>query len=477
MPGYLPRGSRRDPPLRGNLLCRQNRAARYLGALCLTVWLWIGAAGGNCRAGSSANAADFQFCVVSDLHFNPFSCSNQAYTNLCQDLSDINWSDTFAAYEAGTRKTAAAYDRAGKDSSYRLIQSALSALTNRCPRAAFVLCLGDVFVHESEIEKALAGSPEQHARFQANREAYVLGAEGMVAQMFRRVGLTNVYPVLGNNDSIRDYHEPSSHFLQGYARAWAVCVPAGILAGPFSELGCYRARLPGFANVQLLAINSSLFSADPHHLSDPRLNGFTNAGATVAWLRYTLTSSSGNLLACHIPPGIDFHHSTNESVVSFWEKNFTSAVLNLFAARRESITGWFSAHTHNDEFRLIYSRPGPFPIGCIHVAPSISPIHRNRPAFQVFTAEPAGRMVDYQTFVLKNMARLTARAWKREYSFSSFSRDGYNEQTLHHLFDSSGSGPNRARFAQFYAAGGDVPSIAGSDLYWRSTTLEAGSAP
>lgn len=457
----------------GNL----RRLAQPLTALGLVLWLSLGATGLKAHAARGANAGDFQFCVVSDLHFNPFRCSNKAYTNLCQDLSVINWKETLAAFQEGTSNSLVGYDQAGRDSSFQLIQSVVSALTNRCPSPAFVLCLGDAFAHETEIEKALSGDPAMLAQFGAHREEYVIGSEALVAQLFQRAGLTNVYPVLGNNDSIRDYREPSPHFLRAYARAWAECVPPNALSGPFGELGCYSARLPGFANRQLVVLNSSLFSADPHHLGDPQLNSWTKAKATMAWLRAALAASSDNLLACHIPPGMDFHHSTPAAEKPFWEANFTAGILSLFVARHESISGWFCSHTHNDEFRLIYAGPEPSPAGYIHLAPSVSPLHQNRPAFQIFAANRNGRIRDYQTFVLKDPARAATLPWKHEYSFSSFTRDEYNAQTLHRLFDSTHPGSNRKKFGRFYAAGGDVPSIVNSDLYWRSTRLEAGVDP
>lgn len=50
--------------------------------------------------------------------------------------------------------------------------------------------------------------------------------------------------------------------------------------------------------------------------------------------------------------------------------------LRITAAHRRTIAGSFAGHTHQDEFRIA---TGDF----IHITPSVTPIFRNNPAFEI----------------------------------------------------------------------------------------------
>jgi hypothetical protein len=418
---------------------------------------------------SPASGDTVEFAVLADLHFDPFRCSNKAYTNLVNDPMDFD--KTIAAFDLGTAKSPANYDKQGWDSSYLLIKCALQSLANQRPKPAFVLCAGDFFAHQADIANALDNDMSE---FNARRERYVEGSEALVAHMFRRVGLTNVYPVLGNNDSTDDYFEPQPAFLKAFAKAWDFSPACRDFDRDFTKLGFYKSELPGLSSCQLVVFNSTLFSRRQEHVrDDPNLNGWTNAHETIDRLSDVFRSSRGGIiLAYHIPPGTDYYASTHprQPPVSFWNQQFTDHFVSMLASNRSKIMGSFSAHTHNDEFRLIYS--GKSPVGYIHLGPSISPIHGNHPAYQIFAAKKMGEIVDYKTIYLRDFQNPT-NGWIEEYSFSAeFSTNGYNADVLDSLF-TNGENLNRAKFTRFYEAGVPAFSFADSNLYWSSTAVEA----
>jgi hypothetical protein len=443
------------------------RLARSLFALGVIGALASGCAGTNqTHTSSQANPASevpganqLKFAVLSDLHFNPFLCSNQAYTNLAVAPSDVSWPDTFAAYEAGTGGST---DHRKQDSSYYLIKMALRSVTNRCANPAFVLCTGDYFAHERQIADELRGDAKRFDEYQASytvRSNYVVNSEAMVARMLASVGLTNVFPTLGNNDAVGDYAEPDSNFLAAFAAGWSVCTPPGTFSPEFQKLGCFAATPPGWPGCRILEFNTSLFST----------NGLPSeeSAQTIAWLTDELSASpSRTLLLYHIPPGPDFFGGGTP----LWKMDLQDQFLKLLADNHDKIIGSFCSHTHDDEVRLLYS--GDKPVHYFHISPSISPVHGNSPAYQIFTVSPGGQILGYTTYYLSGFPG-PGETWQREYAFSNFTADPYNENTLARLFFSEGSDANRDAFHVHYFAPGILSTNYDSAGYWRMSRLDA----
>ena len=405
---------------------------------------------------ASSNAV--QFAVLSDLHFNPFLCRNRAYTNLAVKPSEVSWPDTFAAYEAGAD---ASLDHPGQDASFGLIQQALRNLTNRCATPAFVLCTGDYYAHDMQRDSALSADSECFAEYRTNeqvRENYVVNSEALVAQMLRQVGLTNVFPTLGNNDSVGDYIAPGTDFLRAFADGWSACTPPGLLGSEFEQLGCFAASAPGLTDCRILAFNTSLFSSIGAETEDSR--------RAIRWLADELaTNHDPAILLFHIPPGLNYYSVGD----SFWHPDLQRSFLALLATRHDEIIGSFCSHTHNDEFRLVYARDQP--VQFIHLSPSISPVHGNSPAYQIFTATRSGEILNYATFYLAGFPG-PRESWQPEYVFSSLT-NAYNAATLAGLFFSDDSGKTRDAFHARYYAPGEVSSNYFPPGYWRTARLDA----
>jgi len=418
--------------------------------------------------GALAETGQVKFAVLSDLHFNPFLCANQAYTNLAgPPITD--WSSTLAAYEAGA---SGGLDRPGQDSSYGLIRRTLSSLTNSCTNLAFILCTGDYFAHQEQLEDALRGDRDRLQQYQngaAVRSNYLVNAEGMVAEMLKEAGLANVYPTLGNNDALGDYTEPSPALLGALAKAWGVCTPPGTLGQSFETLGCFTAQPPGLTGCRIVAFDSSFFSGRDWHLQDPASDS-RRSQATLDWLTQTLAASDEPaLLLFHIPPGLDYYHLLQDREVPFWGDPWSGSFLDFVASNHDRLVGSFCSHTHNDEFRLLYAPRQP--VHYFHISPSVSPVHGNSPAYQIFTATAAGRMLDYSTYYLANFPG-TNESWQREYVFSDFTGDGYEAKRLAKAFFTGGAAAtNRNKFYRCYYAPGLVSSEDPAK-FWQAVHLE-----
>lgn len=88
-------------------------------------------------------------------------------------------------------------------------------------------------------------------------------------------------------------------------------------------------------------------------------------------------------------------------------------------------------HTHMDDFRIIGTKEAPLVVS--KLVPSISPIFRNNPAFQVYRFDGStGAISTYQTYYLANLSaagrptKLEDLQWSLEYEF----RAAYRQERL-----------------------------------------------
>jgi sphingomyelin phosphodiesterase acid-like 3 len=103
----------------------------------------------------------------------------------------------------------------------------------------------------------------------------------------------------------------------------------------------------------------------------------------------------------HIPVGInDYNTIKNEAAgslpVEFWKPVYTRHFLDLILQHRKTIQVVFAGHTHMDDFRIVGMGETLFVVN--KLVPSISPIFRNNPAFQVYRFNGStGAITSYQT--------------------------------------------------------------------------------
>ena len=105
--------------------------------------------------------------------------------------------------------------------------------------------------------------------------------------------------------------------------------------------------------------------------------------------------------------------------------------IKLMDKFKDTIQIAFSGHTHMDDFRVIESERTGLVVN--KLVPSISPIYRNNPGFQVYQYDRAsGAVRNYRTYYLSNLSiagkptGFKQVRWEQEYDF----REAYQQAAL-----------------------------------------------
>lgn len=380
--------------------------------------------------GSIVPASAAEFLVVSDIHFNPMLGLNRQQFQKLEKLPAEAWPEYYRSLE----QPLSAY---GNDSNYALMTSALDAAKERLPKPAFVLYPGDFLAHDWQANydrlasESIAENPVAYRAF-TNKALAVIAAE-----FDRRFPQTPVLATLGNDDSYcGDYWiQPDGEFLAAFADAWKPLLRDSVDENAFEQsfrsLGAYRAELPGLPADRVLVLNSVFWSASyccayhapvQDNCCDCVSPGAKPGRALMSWLKEELAhareAKERVWLLMHVPPGIDSYMeekaSGKSSAAELWTEEFLTRYLTLVDEYRNVLHVSFTGHTHMDDYRI--DRIDNEPILLHKVAPAVSPIFGNNPAFQVF-------QVDDQTSVISNwqvhyldLARQKAPpAWQLEY--------------------------------------------------------------
>jgi sphingomyelin phosphodiesterase acid-like 3 len=169
----------------------------------------------------------------------------------------------------------------------------------------------------------------------------------------------------------------------------------------------------------------------------------------------------------HIPPGMDAYNSSTlsdcNSPRSLWKEEYADAFLATIAQYKNILRDSYAGHLHRDDFRVITDRGVPFLQ--MHIAPSISPIYLNNPAFEIGVYDKAnGALADYAVICLRNYAQAGASEtpdWFQEYDFrQSYHLQGVSPAGLEGVATAIRNQPaTRAQFLDFYSAHDAVTSI------------------
>lgn len=315
----------------------------------------------------SARVGVGQFIVISDLH-----------------------------YDGSERETQSFPEIGRQDSNLHLITSALQDAHHHCPAPMFILCPGDVLAHFNQ--RVHPFSPD------SGKE------QSKVAGLFKaEFPNVPVLMVLGNDDSGADDQVQSPGFLGAFSNAWYSSIFNGVpeanrrrFSRDLLTAGYYVSELPGLPNYRVLGLNTAHFDALSHDHS--------KAQAQIDWLlgeiRDARHAHKRLWLLFHIPPGMDPYRK-----VRYWVSAFQGKFLEAVSTNTDVVAAMFCGHTHRDEFRLIYRQNSP--ASFIHIAPAVSPIYTDYPAYQVFQVNTnSGQILDYTTYYLSKKFE-----WEKEYSF------------------------------------------------------------
>ncbi len=250
----------------------------------------------------------------------------------------------------------------GHDSDGALFASAVAEMRRVEPDPPVVVITGDLLAHN----------------FRGDGLATMRRIAGAFDRAFPHAQF--VVAVGNNDDPCGDYRIGSdTAYLKGLAEIWAPLVnrrgAAPDFIQQFARGGYYTAALPERARA--IVLNSVLWSW--------RFDGcapFAPAsGITeLQWLAGVLakqTSGQRNVIAMHVPPGIDAYSTSliqGVAVVPFLAHDPDESFVATVARNRARIASLIAGHEHSDDHRDVGGVP-------LLVVSSISPIYGNAPSF------------------------------------------------------------------------------------------------
>lgn len=361
--------------------------------------------------------------ILTDIHFNPL-----ADKTLGDALAAAPAEDWPAILDRGTERMSSY----GADTDWKLLRAALAAIAAQ-PKPDVALLPGDFLVHSFRDVFDSSVTVHDDAAF---RRFAATTLRFLALQLDTAFAHAPLLPVLGNNDSdCGDYGvQPGGAFLAATepitARMIGSALRPGAAADDFakswSALGNYTVPNPAVPNEDIVAFNDNFLS--PNYRD--RCGGATDinpARATLDWLARTLAAAAHAhrhmLLFYHIPPGTDAfatarRNSCPVTPAPLLAAPYAAEFHALMRRYRGTIVAQVAGHLHTDAFRILRDRGTAF--GVVMVAPALSPIYGQNPAFRRIALGDDGAIQDSTTFYLANLADAVAGVapqWRAEASF------------------------------------------------------------
>lgn len=270
----------------------------------------------------------------------------------------------------------------GKDANWALLDSTVAQMRKADPAPPVVILSGDFLAHHFPRNAVLA--ERTMTRIARTFDAAFPHAQFVI--------------VPGNNDDpCGDYRAtPGSAYFRYIAHVWAPLVDRGGAAPDFEkdfgEYGWYAARLPD--GLRALALDSVYWSVvyrrcANYHPDAPQRE--------LRWFAQSLERLPGRtraLVVMHIPPGVDPHSTLITHrllIVPFLREAVSNVFAHILSQHANAIGFVIAGHTHRDDFRLFGNVP-------MLLAPSISPVYDNNPAFLRLDVAANGSLQDYRPF-------------------------------------------------------------------------------
>jgi sphingomyelin phosphodiesterase acid-like 3 len=407
-----------------------------------------------------------EYLVISDIHFNPLTDYSLFQALAAQPVSE--WNRLFDS------SLMDGVSQLGSDTNYVLLQSSFAAAVEKCPRPDFILYPGDSLAHnwKAQYDKVAPRSsdedPEAYRGFTAKTIAF------LALEFRRHFPGVPILPTLGNEDAYcGDYEvQPAGPFLAMFAKAWlelpGPSLDRDTFISNFSRGGHYSIRVPPLFRHRVVVVNSVFFSNQYENSCSSKEE--TPGKDQMSWLAATVDEASraGDRvwLMMHIPVGINDYNTVEDEEagsgpVEFWEPGYTKEFVDLVLKFRQTVEFVFSGHTHMDDFRIIGN--GQMPLVVNKLVPSISPIFRNNPGFQIYQYDRAsGAVLNYQTYYLSNLSTAGAPTtlehleWKLEYDFlSAYGQKALDVSAVTSIArDLQTSGSVQDTYMRFYSVGG-----------------------
>jgi len=134
-------------------------------------------------------------------------------------------------------------------------------------------------------------------------------------------------------------------------------------------------------------------------------------------------AARGNATHCGASSRAVKDEEAGSGPIEFWVPGYSSQFIKLVDKFKNTIQIVFSGRTHMDDFRVIEAERTGLVVN--KLVPSISPIFRNNPGFQVYDYDrESGAVRNYRTYYLSNLSTAGKPTgfeqvkWEREYDFS-----------------------------------------------------------
>ncbi|APJ03364.1 metallophosphoesterase [Silvanigrella aquatica] len=372
--------------------------------------------------------------AMSDIHFNPFAiCVDKNFKKKCSALirelneSEVNnWKQIFEKYHENLSPSVS-----GEDTNYPLFESFLygiKEITEKNSNIRFAVILGDFLGHhfidnfklysQDKLDPKKIDFIKKTYQFLTNEIRSVIPAQ------------IEIYPVIGNNDSYIDNYNvdnpKTSLFYNDLKNIWALNSEQIKNSDSFSSGGYYSAKTK-IKGLSVVALNTNPFSKKATSKDKADINKIIEE--QLIWLNVKLENAKNQkiLIISHIPFGIDTYSSLNSlkkggDPVLFWKDNpnlIEKPYLKILSNHFSSIAGILVAHTHFNSFQMIDNDLELFSL----TVPSVSPIHKNNPGFQIFTLNDANIFMNSLSYVFGR----EEKKWKELYNFDEL----YESQTLY----------------------------------------------
>lgn len=374
------------------------------------------------------------FLFVSDVHADPLSRpETRNQTTWCRDPKEVRLrglaADPGAAEPQYVLRVRAGgrLGRYGCDSPFALADAtydAMHAAAARLRRAPeFIVHGGDAAAHGLDRAGVEAAFEHAHAR---------------LAALFPG---TRVVPAVGNNDVVPHYDAAcDSESLAALAALWR---RYGWLDADqeafFRHAGAHGADATADGLLRVLALNANVFLARGRR---PANQTTADDCGQLAWLDAELARAAARgqtvLVLAHVAPVVDNYDKKDLWANASLAQRFRDTLARHNAAHPGLVQAVLMGHVHKDEYRLLRNPDGSTLLPVV-VAPAISPVFDNNPAFRVVyfsrenapsansSSEKGGkarkvavlRDYDQHYMDLREAYTTNASRWHHEYRFST----------------------------------------------------------
>eukprot|EP00003_Mantamonas_plastica_P023927 TRINITY_DN438_c0_g1_i2.p1 TRINITY_DN438_c0_g1~~TRINITY_DN438_c0_g1_i2.p1 ORF type:complete len:501 (-),score=142.44 TRINITY_DN438_c0_g1_i2:43-1431(-) len=395
------------------------------------------------RLSRSTEASDVSFFHLSDIHYDPMYSPTLNSTTLCRtvgpdtlfggkadyelDLEHLDAEKVAKSLPASYQYIAKTFGQVGCDTPFPLMTATFDAMKQVDANPDFILITGDFVGHHLPTSDLVLST--------------INNVTQTLKDTFPGVPL---FPTIGNNDLFPDYtllEDSMDQWLAKLYQIWGPLIPSD-QKQTFLQMGSYSVVLP---NTQTrLVVYNSIYYSKKHKPSDSTVTDPMNQ---FEWLDAQFASAREDkqrvLLATHISPG-----SVAFNGDDLWHKRFRSQFSTIIQEYQDVISAHLYGHEHRDGFRIMNAdqdTQDDSPISGILLAPSITPITGNNPAFRHMSMDGSSSILSDYTDYYADLFHANVNqqvTYKSAYSFDqAYNAQSVTKESLNSLMESINSDP------------------------------------